>query len=259
MLVSRQAARGGLRADRRCVAALEFAFVAPVLALMTVGTFDLARAFVVWQQLNDAAEAITEAAEKLAIPAGGADTVLNQVQMQAAMSSIYAEIPGLQWGSGTGAFPGAFAVTLSSVQYLPACEQTEKCPPQAPTTVWSAFLNEGGPQLNRDNSVGQLWRACGPLLPVDKFPDNARELSVMVVPQTATGQPLVPQVVTDVRYEFTPNFPLAGFFGIAKSFTLWASATLPSPLGSLTRPIAFDPAQGSLPSVLNCGGTPPVT
>jgi hypothetical protein len=253
-----------LGADRRSIAALEFALVAPILATLTVGIFDLARAFSIWEQINDAAEAIAQAGEKLSVTVnaqGQAATTLTATQMQAAMSTVYAEIPGLQWGTGTGIFPGQFAVTLSSVVFLQAnqtwCTTNSGCTEQLPYTLWSSFFTEqGGAQLIT-GPADQLLRSCnGPLTPVAQFPDSpgSNQLLYMVRPSMAgVTVPLVPQVVADVRYDFTPNFPFALGAG---TITLWASATLPAPLGGVTQEISFNNAAPT-GNVVQCNIPPP--
>jgi hypothetical protein len=241
-----------LPSDRRSIAALEFALIAPILATMTVGIFDLARAFIIWEQINDAAEAIAEAAEKLSVTTdaqGQPAAMLTAAQMQAAMSTVYAEIPGLQWGTGTGMFPGQFSVTLSGVVFRQAnqqmCSTNTGCTEQRPYTLWSSFFTEqpqGGTQLIT-SPASQLLRSCnGPLTAVAQFPDRpgTNQLLYMVRPSMpGVTVPLVPQVVADVRYDYTPNFP---FFLGSGAITLWASATLPAPIGGVTQAITFNNA-----------------
>jgi Flp pilus assembly protein TadG len=243
---------------RRSVAALEFAMVAPVVLTMTLAVFDLARALIAWEEVQHAAEAIVEAAEKLSVTTvnGQPATTLTQTEMQAAMSSIYPEMPGLSFGSGSGVLPGQYAVTLSSVVYLPWCTKTSGCAPQQPNTLWSSYLTEGGPQLIT-SPASSLQRQCVQLNAVANFPDNSQELADMVTPsQGALGIPLVPQLVADVRYQFQPSFPL--FLG-KTSFTMWASATLPAPLGSVTQAVSFsNGSSGSTGSVLACTNIPAV-
>jgi Flp pilus assembly protein TadG len=254
-------ARAGARhmfSERRSVAALEFAMVAPVVLTMTLAVFDLARALIAWEELQHAAEAIVEAAEKLSetTVSGQPATQLNLTAIQAAMSTIYPEMPGLAFGAGTGAFPGKYGVTLSSIVFLEAnntwCTTTSGCTAETPNTLWSAYLTEGGAQL-LTSPVSSLQRQCVALTAVKTFPDNSQELADMVTPsQGATGIPLIPQLVADVQYQFQPSFPL--FLG-KTTFTIWASATLPAPMGGVTQEISFDPSAGT-GSVLACTNIP---
>ncbi|HTZ69673.1 MAG TPA: TadE family protein [Acetobacteraceae bacterium] len=264
---------GGPFGERRCVAAMEFALVAPIMALMALGVYDLGRAFVVWEQLNDAAEAIAEAGEKLSITVmnGTPDTYLTQPQMQAAMSTIYAELPGLNWGNGSGSLTGSFAVTLSSVVYLQPnqlpCTSINNCQPQTPYVLWSDYFTESDSgQLNTTNqqtgpNAYTLWRACGSLLAVPQFPNNDTQLQYMATPTLPSNLPLIPQIVADVRYKFVPAFPMTGVLA-PNGITLWASATLPAPIGNLAKAIKFDPSGGSPsdvePTCKGMPGSPPL-
>jgi Flp pilus assembly protein TadG len=259
-------------AEHRSVAAMEFALVAPILITLTLATYDLARALLVWQQINNAAEAIAEAAEKIA---ANNSSQLTAAQMQNAMSTIYAEVPGLALGKGTGNFPGQYMVTLSEVVYLPFCTtatpSAANCTTtgyslgtaggatnvQLPYTLWSSYLTEGGPSLMTGSAA--LLRPCkaggstdSALTSVAAFPDASNELSVMVNADMAGAQPdvalpavtMTPQVVADVQYVFTPSFPLYSL--LAKNgFTLWASATMPVPTGGLTQEITYTGTGGA--------------
>jgi Flp pilus assembly protein TadG len=254
-------------AEHRSVAAMEFALVAPILITLTLATYDLARALLVWQQINNAAEAIAEAAEKIA--ANNASQ-LTAAQMQNAMSTIYAEVPGLALGNGTGSFPGSYMVTLSEVVYLPFCTtatpSAANCTTtgytltnagiQQPYTLWSSYLTEGN-----TNAQGGLMaaspnflRKCNPggstdnpLISVATFPDASNELAVMVNPDLDGAQvavTLTPQVVADVQYIFVPSFPLYSLLS-KTGFTLWASATMPVPTGGLTQEITYTGTGGA--------------
>jgi Flp pilus assembly protein TadG len=244
-------------AEPRSVAAMEFALVAPILITLTLATYDLARALLIWQQINNAAEAIAEAAEKIA---ANNNSQLTMAQMNNAMSTIYAEVPGLNLGNGTGSFPGKFGVTLSEVVYLPFCTtavpSAATCSTtgyaltnggiQQPYTLWSAYLTEGGSSLMPFTS--SMLRKCNPggstdspLTSVSAFPDASNELQVMVNPDMDGAQvalTMTPQVVADVQYVFIPSFPLYSLLS-KTGLTLWASATMPVPTGGLTQEITY--------------------
>ena len=254
--------------ERRSVAAMEFALVAPVIATMTLAVFDLARALIVWQQLSDAAEAVAQAAEKLSISVGTGSTAtqLTAVQMQDAMTTIYAEIPGLGLGNGVGLYPGQFSVTLSSVTFHPICAAAGGtaggCQPQQPYVDWSTYLTEGGKSLlqpaagNAAQALTFLRKCYGsgaggqapnsPLLVQTSgssagqfLLDNAADqLNYMADPTKASSgatMTVTPQVVADVRYQFTPYITL-----FMKSVWLYASATEPAPYGGLTQAVSIN-------------------
>ena len=256
---SRTAKIGG--GDRSGVAALEFAVVAPIMLLLIWGVYDTARALVAWEETYHVAQAVAQAAEKLSVTAnqyknGKPITSLTAQQMQNAMSSIYAEMPWLNLGAGTGTLTGKYAVTLSGVAFLPLCpaNSTNTCKAQTPNVLWSAYLTEGGGQMLQPNAgnPNSLYRLCGPLTPVAQFPNNSSQLLDMIDPNMAglgnTTVNLIPQVVSDVQYVFTPTFPLLSHF----TYTFYASATFPAPLGGDDQEIVFDATDSGANSVENC-------
>ena len=212
--------------------------------------FDLSRALIVWQETYNAAEAIAQSAEKLSVTPGSTLTSLTGSQMQNAMSAVYAQIPGLNLGNGKGTYTGPYSVTLSSIVYLPPCQTTAGCAAQAPYTLWSSYLTEGGTQLMTvPTPASPLLRPCGSLIPVSQFPNDSTQLSKMLNPTLVTGgsaMTLSPQVVADVRYVFTPLFPL--FLG---TVTFWASATVPTPVGGSAQAVTFNNT-GAAGSAVSC-------
>jgi hypothetical protein len=84
-----------------------------------------------------------------------------------------------------------------------------------------------------------LLRGCGKLTAVAQFPNDASQLTKMLDPTKVAGggaMILTPQIVADVRYQFTPMFSL-----FLKPITFWASATVPAPLG-ISQAITFNAA-----------------
>ncbi len=240
---------------RRGVAAMEFALISPVMLLILFGTLDFCRAFIAWQEVNYAAEAIVQAAEKLsvvnstaAIPAS-----LTDVQLQSAMSSIYAEMPGLDKGLGDGWLgPGGYGVTLSEVVFTPVCQATVNCKPQTPYVYWSTYLQEsnGTTALNQPPAVlnPPPLRSCGaPLSPVPSFTNDSQQLKEMVDPLAnvqaggiALQVTLPPQLVADVSFTFVPYFnSVFATFVPPGAFTFHVSATLPTPVGDTSVPVVF--------------------
>ncbi len=241
-------------AATRGVAALEFALVAPVMAIMFFGTLDICRAYIAWQEVNDAAEAIVQAAEKLSITANSPTTQLTAAQMQAAMSTIYVEMPGLDYGNGDGLLgTGQFTAILSEVDFVPLCNTTANCAPQTPQTLWSSWLTEGGssPPLMQSTAQFPLYRACS-LTAVPSFPNDDTRLLDMITPTKTnvanganTTMTLVPQLVADVRFTFIPTFHV-----FVPQIVFWASATLPAPLGSTSQEVTFNgTAAGGNPQI----------
>ena len=242
-MLSRQGRRARRRFEhRRGVAAMEFAFIAPVMIILFYGTVDVCRAFIAWAEVNNAAAAIAEAGEKLSVTTANSLTKLTYTQMQAAMTTIYAQMPGLDYGKGDGFLgKGTFAVTLSGVIFTPTCAKTTGCASQKPYTMWSSYLAEGGAYLSQTpTQAAPLTRACGALTPVYYFPNNSTQLTTMIFPAYYAGSfggtvlTMVPQVVADVRFTYVPAFNI-----FVHSITFWASATLPSPLGGTDNQIVF--------------------
>jgi Flp pilus assembly protein TadG len=235
------------RQDRRGVAALEFAMVAPIFVIMIWGVYDVARALIAWEQTYHAAEAVAQAAEKFSVTnrtnagTGAPISALTSNQMQDAMSTIYAEMPFLGLGNGTGAFKGSFSVTLSGVVYTPTCpaSATGVCQPQVAAVAWSSYLNTAAAQVLRPPTtpLASVQRQCTGSSMAAAFPNDSTQLTVLLNPNLISGTSinLIPQVVADVRYVFQPTFPL-----INRTFTFWASATFPAPLGGDDNPIQFD-------------------
>ena len=239
-------------ADRQSIASLEFALIAPILLTISLASLDLSRALLVWQQVNDAAEAVVENAEKMSVTTNQSGQVVSELtpaQIQAAMSTVYAQMPGSFGGRPNspfgGVFPGSFAVTLSSVAFTPLCNPnaTPACtlanvPKQLPVTIWSSYLTrgQGDARINLDYTPtpnDPLLRPCGGLAAAKQFPNTLPlQFTTMIDPDAGLqGKPnmiLVPQLVADVQYNFTPLFSLV--FGNV-TITFVASAALPAPVG----------------------------
>jgi hypothetical protein len=245
-------------AARRGVAAMEFALIAPVMLLLVFGTLDLGRALIAWQQVNYAAEAVVQAAEKLSVVNGtmANPAVLTDEQMQAAMSTIYVEMPGLNKGRGNGLLGhGGYGVTLSEVVYTPTCNTTTGCGTQTPYTYWSSYLQEGYGRLNKPPAVTIMppERPCDKLDTETFLPANTTEslqlttivapLSNVTVAGSPTPLPMSPQLVADVSFTFVPYFnAIFGFFLPDGGVTFRASATLPTPVGDTSTPVDFQQA-----------------
>ncbi len=224
---------GTLQAARGGTAAVEFALIAPVMAAMLLAVIDISRALIAWQQTSSAAEGIVQAAAKLSLVNDSTATTLTSTQMQSAMTTIYAAMPGLALGNGTGSFTGSFSVTLSSIVYLPLCATSSGCSSQTPYTLWSTSLSEGGSQL-----LTSVQRSCGALSSVASLANSSTRLSQMLNPILAgasASMALVPQLVADVQYSYTPYFSV--FFS---KVTFWATATLPAPINGTEQEVTYN-------------------
>jgi Flp pilus assembly protein TadG len=261
--------------------------VAPVLLGLSLAVFDISRALLVWQQINNGAEAIVEAAEKLSVTTdpknGQVMSSLTPASMQVAMTTIYAQVPGLNLGVVQGAiYPGSFSVTLSSVAFLPLCNPYATYSPhyipactfannpvQNPVLLWSTYLTKGagpGSSLNANPTPNPPLRPCadqtvtgapGPgMQGIAQLPDALpQQFYDMLDPALDPAQLqggrmiLVPQLVADVQYVFTPTFSL--IFGSSKSFTFVATAALPAPIGQTNQETTLNPNGGSYDETTN--------
>lgn len=235
-----------LAAETRCIAGIEFALASPILLTLTLSGVDAARAYLIWSQVHNAANAIAEAAEKMSVTTnattGAITSQLTSTQIQQAMTVVYAEIPQLNLGNGGGLFPDNIAVALSSVSYTPLCTKATNCGTQTPFVVWSDYLRIGGPSLYQG-----FRRPCGTLQRVAQFPDNNGNINKMIDPTLTSGgtaMTLTPQIVADVVYTYHPFFPF--FIGTTQIF---ASATMPVPIGPLNQVVTLNTsAAGSVES-----------
>ncbi len=206
---------GHLRQARRGVASLEFALVAPVLILLSLGVFDLARAMIVQEQVWNAAHSIPVSASSLAVQPDRT-TSLTVAQVQQTLSGIFAAIPWLR----SGALAGRTYVVMSSVNFVPvnkACVATPSRPcSMTPQLVWSvAYAGHGLANF------AAITRSCFPApIPVATVTSAATSLLSLPVLGMATPAPIL---VVDVDYQFTPMF-----FGVASGpFDFWATGYWP--------------------------------
>jgi Flp pilus assembly protein TadG len=198
---------------RRAVAVMEFGLLAPVMALLVVGVFDISKVAILWEQVWNASRSIAESASTLAIPVspGGANQLTWQ-NADVALSATYAEIPWLAAGIATGNYTATgtlqgnpMVAVLSSVDYEPPVNCQSNCT-YTPTVQWSkAYVHTGF-----DSSAGRL-RPCGSTLiqQAPGTPVTPQTIDTQTVGSTmATAGITVPDpfFVADVRLTYTPYF-----------------------------------------------------
>jgi len=237
---------------RAAVAAMEFAILAPVMALLLIGVFDLGKAAILWEQVWSASRSISESASTLAIQPDGT-TSLTQNQAQQALSLVFAESPWIASNIETG----PRSAVLTSVSYSPSVAGcTTQCSYVA-VVEWSKYYQCSAgtickvafkPDLRPCVTLTQV-RAGGPRS-LTTVP--TRELSEALQRQNVT-QP-DPFLIADVRYTFKPWF----YNLFTGDIALWASsfwpvrivqsAAVPPPntvpwttYGTATNPITSDP------------------
>ncbi len=169
--------------DRRAVAALEFALLAPVYVTLVLTLYDVTSAVIDWIQLAGAARAVALiATASAATPAN--TNVLSSTQAAAASSAIYAVMPSLQ-----SAPSSQFSVTITSVVFTPIPKTcTSACNYKA-NVAWSVGLQGSA-----------VTRGCGRLT---SQPDTAPP-SLSKLPADAFSA--APMLVVDITYNFTPLF-----------------------------------------------------
>jgi Flp pilus assembly protein TadG len=183
--------RGKACLRRSCagIATLEFALIAPLLLTMMAGLYDVTMAFIAWQRVTMAAQAIDEIATSLAATATNTNT-LNAAQATTASSAIYAYLPGISLP-----LPPAFGVTLTSVVMTPIVQGCVTGCTYTAHVAWSGVFQGAGPVRPCDSVSGvSALTATG-----DDLDPSPSTLPV----DTYGASPLL---VADVTYTFTPLF-----------------------------------------------------
>jgi Flp pilus assembly protein TadG len=214
---------GSLVAGRRAVAAMEFGILAPVMALMVVGVFNLAKIAVLWEQVWSAAQSIGESATTLAIPStNGAQNNLSDANAGIALSMVFAQIPWVAAGIATGNYtgtgqspPNTMTVVLSSVDYYPVQPNCTTNCTYATNVIWSKAYT-GGATGTGFNYSSNVLRTCGqPLAPSSPVSNLNYGSAGIAVPD--------PFVIVDVSIVFRP-WVFSVFTG---PFTLSATSYVP--------------------------------
>lgn len=232
-----------LATDRRSVASLEFAAMALFWTPLLAGGYDAAQALVLYEQVNTSAQAVVEAAEKASVQGDGTFS-LNETTAMQAMSTVFAQMPGVPSKNNIPSDLGYYSVTLSSVVMTPTgCTITNTQQPCTPVTAWSATIDASKPGTW---DTGNTWqRLCGsgslqqsPSFNGPKVSPMGRPYPLAVVPiQNVTMQAAM--LIADVQYQFSPTF----FQSITGPINIWASAAFPVPGGDLaTAYVQFLPA-----------------
>ncbi|MEO8715985.1 MAG: TadE/TadG family type IV pilus assembly protein [Acetobacteraceae bacterium] len=170
-------------ADRRGIAALEFALLAPILIVIAMSLTDVTNAVIAWWQLSSAADAIARIATTYAATNNNSNSITT-AQAATAGTAVFAVMPAL-----ASAPTSRYGVTLSSVVMTATTNNcTSNCAYVA-NTAWSATLQGAAPT-----------RPCGNLSSV---PDGHAASSGTLPADTFTAAPML---VVDVTYDFTPLF-----------------------------------------------------
>ena len=200
--------------ERRATVVVEFALLAPVLILFTIGVLDISKAMIIYQQVENAAHTITISASNLAVQPDGS-TSLSVTDAQQVMSAIYAEMPLV----AAGVEKGVRSATLTSVTFVQA---DPACVPLAgvtcastPFPAWSVGYTGGTP-----GGFTVVTRPCGALTQVAATAATAGNLTLL--PTLGIANP-GPVLVADVHYRFSPTF----FAFVTGPIDFWASSFWP--------------------------------
>jgi hypothetical protein len=198
--------------------AIEFALLAPVMAVLLTGSYDVTQLLIAQRQVTTAAQEIAEIATELSVQRDQS-TSLTIDQAYQAQTAVYGMMPALKSGRDTN----AFSVTLSAVVFIaiPAgCLSGENCT-YVGNIAWSVALPQGL----------QVTRPCG----VVAQTKPTQQATINDLP-TSGMTSMTSMVVADVSYIYQPLF--TRFIG--GSITLRRTALMPSRSGKLSKYTLYD-------------------
>jgi hypothetical protein len=251
-----------LATDRRGVAMLEFAILAPVMLLMATGGFDIARALIMWQETQYAAENIAQAAANMAatIVSNKPANTLTPAQAQAAMTAIYGAMPQLLIAGGSktkngqpvsgatnGLWVGHYGVTLSGVQWttdpapLPFLPWTVDLGDLAPTDVLTNYYDTSFKRDCGKNPGGWVQQSTVPS-------DTASNvLTSLPTQQMSSKGQYSTFILVDVYYQFNPILSFVTF--VTGPINFYSTAFVPTYVGSNQLALIYN---GGYPAAGNC-------
>ena len=187
--------------QRKAVAAIEFALLAPVMMILVIGVFDVAKGLIVWEEIYGAARNIPVSASSISVQSNKT-TLLTPAQTRQTMSTIYAEVP---WIRDLVEESPTKSVTLSSIAFVPiaGCQAGPATNCFVPWVAWSTSYAGGNGQAA--NPFQTVRRPCGVLLQTGPTtPIQASQL--MVTLRTLGISKPDPILVADVHYQYRPFF-----------------------------------------------------
>jgi Flp pilus assembly protein TadG len=178
---------------RRGSVTVEFAFIIPIMLVFIIGVFDISKAMILYEEVDNASHTIPLSASILAVQPDGS-TALTAPQVQQAMSAVFAEMPMVRGGTASG----TRSVTMTSVIFLPNPSTCTSNCTYVPNVAWSVPYNDA-------NATGftSVVRNCGTLL--QTVPSNSTA-NVLTSLRTASVTNPDPILVVDVHYRYTPMF-----------------------------------------------------
>lgn len=210
----------GLAACRRGVAALEFALVAPIMIVMMIGVFDIARAMTVQQEVYNATHSILVSASSLAVQPDKT-TSLTPTQVQQSLSAVFAAIPGRR----NGTLSGVTGVVLTSVNFTqsdPTCKPTTSAPcPYVPNVAWSvAYADPAGRNGGNANTFQAATRPCMQLNQTGPTQETPGDLTSVRTKGLTNPDAML---IVDTHYRYTPLF----FRFVTGPIDFWSSGYWP--------------------------------
>ena len=181
------------RRDRSGLAAIEMAFVAPVMILLALVGVDVTRYVIATEQVAQVASTIGQMITTTGPTIqGGASATINDTDLQFYHDSAMVIFPGVLADAANQGVPWSSDIAISMAfikftQVSPTCTTAgPSCYHAAP--IWTA---------------GNKWRSCG-TNPIGALPSNTSVPSATALPPALyTAGPLV---AVDVQYTFHPWF-----------------------------------------------------
>jgi len=215
-----------------------------VMVLMATAGFDITRALITWQEVDDAAEWAAMSAQSLAVnpgtPGSTPTTTLSPQQVTLAMTTIYGSIPQIF----NGLWSGKYAIVMSGVQWYTIGGVYN------PYLAWTTTLYQQAPSETTAQWDGTFLRACStatqPVLPqVTTVPDNVTVLQSVPTQNISTASTFL---VVDIHYHFVPILP--GLDYLTGPIDFYTSFAFPNLIGPNTQVLTFD--GGNLNDGWNC-------
>ena len=225
------------------VAALEFALIAPVAGIMMLATFNISRAIVIWEEVQNTAHLVSVSATTVSSVSSkdtnARQTSLTDAAIQQSLSIIYAQMPWVANGAETG----RRSVTLTSIGFLPA-DKSANCQPTAsqncnlPYVAFSVAYNGGS--LPGKIYFDKPLRPCGSMYSLSSQVTPGAHLQATqtwlnTLPTAAVSQPDA-VMVADVHYNFVPYLPPLIKNIFPQSFDFYATNMWPARIGPFNLP-----------------------
>ncbi len=181
-------------------AAIEFGLIAPMMALIVIGTFDSTLALVIQNQVAYASQEIAIAVTNIGSTADGTNTSsITVAQGTQAMSIIYAVMPMLRSGFLSTT---AYSVTLSGVTFTPTVAGCTTGCTYTANVAWSTSLALGSANSSKVRTCGVALTQIDPasvVISSSNYLTTAPTANVTVLPTSG-------YTVADVSVKYTPTF-----------------------------------------------------